>query len=68
MRYKLKFPPSALKEWRKLSPEIKSQFKKQLRHRLETPHIDSARIKGYKNLPIVVLLKYGIFITRLCSN
>ena len=49
MSYKLKFLPSALKEWRKLSPEIKSQFKKQLRHRLETPHIDSAKIRGYKN-------------------
>jgi len=49
MSYKLKFVPSVLKEWRKISPEIKNQFKKQLRHRLETPHIDSARIRGYKN-------------------
>ena len=49
MSYKLKFLPSAWKEWCKLSPEIKSQFKKQLQRRLETPHIDSARIRGYKN-------------------
>ena len=49
MSYKLKFLPSALKEWRKLSPEIKALFKKQLQRRLETPHIDSARIRGYHN-------------------
>ena len=30
MSYKLKFLPSALKEWRKLAPGIKEQFKKLL--------------------------------------
>jgi len=49
MSYKLKFLPSALKEWRKLGPEIKEKFKKQLSRRLENPHIDSARIRGYKH-------------------
>ena len=49
MSYRLKFLPSALKEWRKLSPEIKSQFKERLQRRLETPHVNSARIRGYKN-------------------
>ncbi len=49
MSYRLKFLPSALKEWRKLSPEIKAQFKKKLERRLESPHIDSARIRGYQN-------------------
>jgi mRNA interferase RelE/StbE len=48
MSYKLKFLPSALKEWQKLGPEIKKQFKEQLIRRLEYPHIDSARLKGYK--------------------
>ncbi len=48
MSYKLKFLPSALKEWRKLAPEIRKQFKKQLGRRLENSHIDSARIRGYK--------------------
>ncbi len=48
MSYKLKFLPSALKEWHKLTPEIKEQFKAHLSHRLENPQIDSARIKGYK--------------------
>jgi mRNA interferase RelE/StbE len=49
MSYKLKFLPSALKEWRKLAPEIRAQFKAHLQRRLEKPHIDMARIRGYKN-------------------
>jgi len=49
MRYKLKFLPSALKEWQKLAPEIKEQFKKLLERRLENPHINAARITEYKN-------------------
>jgi len=47
MSYKLKFLPSALKEWRKLAPEIREQFKTHLKRRLDNPYIDSARIRGY---------------------
>jgi len=49
MIYKLKFLPSALKEWRKLAPEIKEQFKAHLIRWLENPHIDNARIRGYQH-------------------
>ncbi len=49
MSYKLKFLPSALKEWRKLAPEINQQFKKILERRIENPHVKSAKIIGYKN-------------------
>ncbi|MFZ1986163.1 MAG: type II toxin-antitoxin system RelE/ParE family toxin [Desulfatitalea sp.] len=49
MSYRLKFLPSALKEWRKLAPEIRAQFKKQLEGRLESPMVESARIRGYAN-------------------
>lgn len=49
MSYKLKFLPSALKEWRKLAPEIKAQFKSHLSRRLENSHIDNASIRGYKH-------------------
>jgi mRNA interferase RelE/StbE len=49
MSYKLKFLPSALKEWRKLAPEIRAQFKAHLQRRVQKPHIDTARIRGYKN-------------------
>lgn len=47
--YKLKFLPSALREWRKLAPEIQALFKAHLQRRLEAPRIDSARIRGYRN-------------------
>jgi mRNA interferase RelE/StbE len=47
MSYKLKLLPSALKEWRKLAPEIQAQFKTHLERRLETPHIATARLRGY---------------------
>lgn len=49
MTYKLKFIPTALKEWRKLDPSIRTQMKKKLIERLETPHVPSARLSGFKN-------------------
>ena len=49
MTYKLKFLPSALKEWNKLSPEIKAQFKSHLGRRLDNPRINGARIRGHMN-------------------
>jgi len=49
MRYKLKSLPSALKEWHRLGPEIRAQFKAHLNRRLEEPHVESARIRGYQN-------------------
>ena len=49
MTYKLKFLPSALKEWEKLDRSIKDQFKKKLHERLENPHVPSAQLHGYKN-------------------
>ena len=49
MGYKLKVLPSALKEWNKLAPEIKRLFKAHLRRRLENPHVDSAKIRGYRH-------------------
>ena len=49
VNFKLKFLPSALREWRKLAPEIRKQFKSLLERRLENPRINSARIGTYKN-------------------
>lgn len=49
MIYKLKFLPSALKEWRKLDPHIQGQFKVHLEKRLENPHVPSSRLRGYAN-------------------
>ena len=42
--YSLEFLPSALKEWRKLGPSIREQFKKKLAERLEDPLVPSARL------------------------
>ena len=38
-KYSLAFKPSALKEWKKLAPAIRDQFKKKLAKRLEEPHV-----------------------------
>ncbi len=46
MTYSLAFVESALKEWRKLAPNIREQFKDRLRERLEHPHVASARLHG----------------------
>ena len=50
MIYKLKFLPTALKEWNKLAPSIKSQFKKKLAERIKNPHVPSARLSNYHNV------------------
>jgi len=46
MSYSLAFVESALKEWRKLAPNIREQFKDKLTERLEHPHVVSARLHG----------------------
>jgi len=49
MSYKLKFLPTALKEWKKLENAIQVQFKKKLEERLDFPHIPSCQLSGFKN-------------------
>jgi mRNA interferase RelE/StbE len=49
MSYKLKFIPTALKEWEKLDNPIQKQFKTKLSERLETPHIPASRLSGFDN-------------------
>lgn len=44
MTYSLEFVESALKEWRKLSPDIRAQRKKRLPERLERPHVPASRL------------------------
>ncbi len=46
MTYSLAFRESALKEWKKLDPPIRGQFKKKLAERLERPRVESARLSG----------------------
>ena len=49
MSYKLKFLPTALKEWKKLDTSIRSQLKKKLAERLENPHIPASKLSGFVN-------------------
>lgn len=59
MTYKLKFVPSALKEWQKLGAPIKSQFKKKLEERLINPRVPSARLGGYSSVYKIKLRSAG---------
>ena len=49
MNYKLKFLPTALKEWKKLDNSIQKQFKKKLSERLTSPHVPSSQLSGFDN-------------------
>lgn len=49
MAYKLKFLPTALKEWKNLDNAVQIQFKKKLQERLESPHVPSCQLSGFKN-------------------
>jgi mRNA interferase RelE/StbE len=59
MSYRLKFLPSALKEWRKLDPHIQGQFKAQLEKRLENPNVPASRLRGYTNYYKIKLRSVG---------
>ena len=49
MTYELGFLEPELKEWRKLAPDLRDQFKKKLAERLVEPHVPSARLSGATN-------------------
>ncbi len=49
MHYKLKFLPTALKEWKKLDNIIQTQLKKKLKERLQSPHAPSSQLRGFEN-------------------
>ncbi|EGV19989.1 type II toxin-antitoxin system RelE family toxin [Thiocapsa marina] len=49
MIYELAFHPEALKEWVKLDPSVRTQFKKKLAERLLNPRVPAARLSGRSN-------------------
>ena len=49
MNYKLKFLPTALKEWKKLDNNIQTQLKKKLKELLKSPHLHDSQLRGFKN-------------------
>lgn len=59
MTYNLEFVESALKEWRKLAPPVRDQFKKKLAERLEHPHVPAARLHGMKDCYKIKLRTLG---------
>ena len=59
MSYKLKFLPSALKEWKKLAPPIQKQFKKKLNERIQNPRIQANQLPGFKNVYKIKLRSAG---------
>ncbi len=59
MTYNLAFVESALKEWRKLAPQIREQFKDKLCERLEHPHVVSARLHGMPDCYKIKLRSVG---------
>ncbi len=71
MSYRLKFLPAALKEWRKLPPPIRAQFKNKLRQRLEIPKAPADQLRGYQNIYKIKLrssgyrLAYEVFDTEI---
>lgn len=59
MSYSLAFVEPALKEWHKLTPPIRAQFKKKLAECLEHPHIPSARLHNLPNCYKIKLRTVG---------
>ncbi|BBG61870.1 TPA: type II toxin-antitoxin system RelE family toxin [Providencia alcalifaciens] len=59
MTYKLEFDRRALKEWQKLAPPIRNQFKKKLLERIENPCVPSAKLSGKNNRYKIKLRSLG---------
>ena len=59
MNYKVKFLPSALKEWGKLAPPIQEQFKKKLKERVITPRNPASQLRGFKDVYKIKLRSLG---------
>jgi mRNA interferase RelE/StbE len=59
MTYELKFLPVALKEWKKVAPPIREQFKKKLTERLANPHVPSAKLSSFNSIYKIKLRAAG---------
>lgn len=59
MSYRLVFLASALREWEKLNPQIRQQFKKKLAARLETPRIEGDHLRVMKDCYKIKLRSAG---------
>ncbi|MDF1614842.1 type II toxin-antitoxin system RelE family toxin [Desulfurivibrio dismutans] len=59
MNYKLKFLPTAVKEWKKLDNTVQTQLKKKLKERLKNPRVPSSLLRGFENHYKIKLLASG---------
>ena len=59
MTYKIRFLPTALKEWKKLAPPIQNQFKNKLKERAQNPHNKASQLRGFKNIYKIKLRSAG---------
>jgi mRNA interferase RelE/StbE len=71
MTYRLKFLPKAWKEWNKIAPPIRAQFKKKIEERLINPRVAGDKLTGYENIYKIKLrtagyrLAYEVFDSEL---
>jgi mRNA interferase RelE/StbE len=59
MTYRLKFLPKALKEWKKISPPIREQFKKKLEKRMLNPKVPADKLAGFEQVYKIKLRTVG---------
>ncbi|HTF96590.1 MAG TPA: type II toxin-antitoxin system RelE/ParE family toxin [Cellvibrio sp.] len=59
MTYKLFFDDEALKEWKKLQPQIKEQFKTKLRERMQNPRVPKDKLRDMKDVYKIKLRSAG---------
>ena len=59
MPFELAFHPEALREWRKLTPGIREQFKNKLAERLHEPRIPVSKLRGSFNRTKIKLRAAG---------
>lgn len=68
MTYSLTFVESALKEWRKLAPDIREQFKNKLRERLVNPRVPSSKLHGLADCYKIKLRTAGYRLVYLVED
>jgi len=68
MSYRLRFIKSALREWNRLDPFIRSQLREHLKRRLEHPRVESAKLRGHRDLYKIKLKSVGYRLTYVVKE
>jgi mRNA interferase RelE/StbE len=68
-KYRLKFLPAALDEWKALDGSVKSVLKKHLEKRLDQPRVPGSELRGdLRNCYKIKLLKQGYRLVYLVED